>query len=149
MRIPSHHNRRTSLDTETMTPMIDVVFLLLVFFVCASIGQKPEALLPAPLQDGATKSDVDVTPLPENAWQTPRVHIRLTQPPAGFRIQLNDQPVAEAKELRTRLTTLALAAPDSQIILEVADDVSVQRFISVYDLCQSLQFESVSLAVGG
>ena len=29
-----------------MTPLIDVVFLLLIFFVCASTGQIRESLLP-------------------------------------------------------------------------------------------------------
>ena len=39
-----------------MTPMIDVVFLLLIFFVCASIGQIPESLLPTPLNSGSIDS---------------------------------------------------------------------------------------------
>ena len=61
MRIPSRHNRRTYIDGESMTPMIDVVFLLLVFFVVASIGQKPEAQLPAELGRGETDADLEQT----------------------------------------------------------------------------------------
>ena len=34
---------------DPMTPMIDVVFLLLVFFICASAGAMSEKLLPAEL----------------------------------------------------------------------------------------------------
>ena len=39
MRVPSHHQDVERRDDLAMTPMIDVVFLLLIFFVCASLGQ--------------------------------------------------------------------------------------------------------------
>ena len=45
-----------------MTPMIDVVFLLLVFFVCASIGRDPEKLLSTPLSGGAVDA-AEIDPL--------------------------------------------------------------------------------------
>ena len=39
-----------------MTPLIDVVFLLLIFFVCASTGQIRESLLPTELSGGSIES---------------------------------------------------------------------------------------------
>ena len=77
MRIPSQ--RRSSLDNESMTPMIDVVFLLLVFFVCASVGQKPDRLLPAELSAGTTESKVELPPVDPNELPSQEVRIRLTR----------------------------------------------------------------------
>ena len=58
VEVPTQHRRDGDLNGGAMTPMIDVVFLLLVFFVCASIGQAPEVLLPAELSVGSTEVNV-------------------------------------------------------------------------------------------
>ena len=102
MRVPTQ--RRLSLDNESMTPMIDVVFLLLVFFVCASIGQKPESLLPAELASGSTETDVELPAEDPEALPESEVNIRLTRT-AGvdLAIELNQQPLSGAAELGSRL----------------------------------------------
>ena len=128
--------------------MIDVVFLLLVFFVCASVGQKPDSLLPAELSSGETEAQVELPPEDPLDVQSPEVRIRLTRDAdAGLKIEVNERPVATPTELRDRLDNLAKFDPGSRIILDVADDVSVQQFIAVYDRCQALAFESISFAV--
>jgi biopolymer transport protein ExbD len=150
MRIPSHSGRRSALDTETMTPMIDVVFLLLVFFVCASIGQTPDKLLPATLDAGASAlvNPADTAPDHE-PWdhQQVRIHLRHSgvpgQPPV---VELNEQPLAGMPDLEQRLKRLAAVDPLSPIILDIDDQVQVQQFISIYDLCQSLSFRKISFA---
>lgn len=149
MRLPSHLNRRSSLDSETMTPMIDVVFLLLVFFVCASIGQTPDQLLPAALDPGTTTPQItteDTTPEP---WDHQQVRVRVGNPAAGSSepaVQLNEQPLSGMLELKSRLNRLAEADPLSLVILDIGDQVPVQHFISVYDLCQALKFQKISFA---
>ncbi|MEA1952290.1 MAG: biopolymer transporter ExbD, partial [Planctomycetota bacterium] len=46
MRRPSYHREgRERLDVK-MTPMIDVIFLLLIFFVCTASFQMLEEVLP-------------------------------------------------------------------------------------------------------
>ena len=45
MKIPSAHYDRQLDDSQAMTPLIDVVFLLLIFFVCASTDQVRELSL--------------------------------------------------------------------------------------------------------
>ncbi len=132
-----------------MTPMIDVVFLLLVFFVCASIGQTPDALLPAELLAGATETKVDVAAAQPDEWQSPEVRVRLLAPDADghVAISINDRVVSGPKELAATLTRLAELDRGSRIILDIDDDVSVQQFIAVYDLCQALAFDVISFAV--
>lgn len=130
-----------------MTPMIDVVFLLLVFFVCASIGQKPDALLPAQLAPGTTESKVDVPVEVPDEFPAQEVRVRLARVDGQLQIELNEGIVPGARELRLRLERLAELDAQSKIILDIQDDVSVQQFIAIYDLCQGLGFASISFAV--
>jgi len=147
VRVPSQRNRDADLNGDAMTPMIDVVFLLLVFFVCASVGQAPEVLLPAELGVGAT--GVNVPPPDEIEDEHQEVRIGMTPGMAAdtVHLTLNERTIASTAELRKRLIRLAEADPRSRIILVIDDDVSVQQGISVMDLCDSLHFEDVSFGV--
>jgi biopolymer transport protein ExbD len=149
MRIPGQSNRAPALQGEAMTPMIDVVFLLLVFFVCASVGQLPDSLLPAELGPGVTAAEVDLPPLdPEEAeHQEVRVGLRPGKVPGTVALQLNAQPIPTAAELRQRLVQLADIDPLTRIVLDIDDEVSTQQFISIYDLCQALDFQAISFGV--
>ncbi len=53
MKIPHSLAGRREFSVS-MTPMIDVVFLLLIFFVCKASFQIAEAVLPSPLATGGT-----------------------------------------------------------------------------------------------
>jgi biopolymer transport protein ExbD len=140
MRIPSQRLRRGSLDNESMTPMIDVVFLLLIFFVVASIGQKPDALLPAVMAPGVTETDIELPPPDADQLPVTDIQIRLSQSAERqLLIELNDRRVTGA-ELRQRLKLLSDQDPRSRIILDVRDEVLVQQFITVYEFCQTLAF---------
>lgn len=149
MRIPGQRHRTPALQGEAMTPMIDVVFLLLVFFVCASIGQLPDFLLPAELGPGATAPEVDVSQadpeIPEH--QTVRISLRPGDSPDNVSISLNALEIAGTGELRHRLSRLSEIDPLTQIILDIDDQVTNQLWIAVYDLCQRLGFESISFGV--
>lgn len=148
MKIPRADRSRSGMDGESMTPMIDVVFLLLVFFVCAAIGQEPESILPAEIGRGTLESDVVDVMEPDDLPLDP-IQVRLQNRPgrSELAIRLNDQPVASAKELTDRLKTLAELQVQAPVVLDVADDVSVQQFIAIYDLCQSLDFPSIAFAI--
>ena len=149
MRIPRQHNHSSGLDNESMTPMIDVVFLLLVFFVCASIGQKPESLLPVEIGPGSTEEKVELPQTDPDELPPQSVRIRLALQPAtgALAIEVNERSVPDAAELMKRLKTLADLDPATQILLNIDDEVSIQQFIGIYDLCQVLKFESISFAV--
>ena len=149
MRIPGHHHRQSTLQGEAMTPMIDVVFLLLVFFVCASVGQLPDLLLPAKLGPGVT---APVEPLsdPEILEHGQvRIGLRAGETPDSVIIQLNEQMIPSATELRRRLIKLSEIDPLTQIILDIDDGITNQLWIAIYDLCQALKFESISFGVRG
>jgi len=56
MRIPNSRTRSEMQSDRSMTAMIDLVFLLLIFFMCASIGQVGEMLVPTTMSAGAVES---------------------------------------------------------------------------------------------
>ena len=150
MKIPSRPVRNNSIDGDTMTPMIDVVFLLLVFFICASVGSTVDTLLPAELNGNSTSSVEAVAPVEQEKWEHPPVQIRI-EPSAAennpIAVFLDEELLPGIESLSQRLTLLGSADPSIRIILNVNDDVEVQQFILVYDLCQKLKFENVSFAV--
>ena len=146
MRLPSTFNQRTPFRFN-ITPMIDVVFLLLVFFICASVGGTADHLLPAEL-NGTTESSQAERPAEQAAdWEHPAIQIRMEPGPTGPKILLDNQLLPDSEALTERLTLLAAADAESKIILNIQDDIQVQQFIHVYDLCQSLKFQNISFAV--
>lgn len=143
MRIPTHHDREELRDGRTMTPMIDVVFLLLIFFVCASVGQIREALLPTELAAGALQSQERIEreqPL-DKVW----VHLRRTGDNRTV-VELNDREYADFSALQDTLTQLAKLAPEIPVILDIEPDVPVADVIRVYDTCRRAEFQSINFA---
>ncbi len=151
MRLPIR-SRSVEDDADPMTSMIDVVFLLLVFFICASIGSVADRLLPANLQ-GTTTAAPESTDAAER-WEHPPIQIRLqpaddagSEPQASPQVLLNGQPLQNLPELHSRLTQLAAIDPSAPVVLSIHDDIRVQDFVSIYDLCQRLKLERISFAV--
>lgn len=147
MRIPGRSRHLLSHDSDTMTPMIDVVFLLLVFFICASVGGTADHLLPAELKGSSGSTEMVQSEESPEEWNHPAIQIRLEPEGHGIRILLDEQLLSGSEMLTDRLTRLAAVDLESRIILNIHDDVQVQQFISVYDLCQTLKFQNISFAV--
>jgi biopolymer transport protein ExbD len=121
--------------------------LLLVFFICASVGGTADHLLPAEL-NGTTASSQAERPAEQAAdWEHPAIQIRMEPGPTGPKILLDNQLLPDSEALTERLTLLAAADAESKIILNIQDEIQVQQFIHVYDLCQSLKFQNISFAV--
>lgn len=126
-----------------MTSMIDVVFQLLIFFVCAAALQVREDLLPTPLAEGGVATvqpavRLELVPVDE-IW----VHL-LRDGTGETRIRLNDAEYADWGKLRNTLRALAQIAPESPVILEIAADVPAGEMIRLYDVCRSAGFTQLN-----
>ena len=146
MRVPSHHRRENAGADQMMTPMIDVVFLLLIFFVCASVGQIRESLLPTDLAAGALDSP-QVTERPPPPLG--EVWLLVQRDDAGRTVvQVNraGEFYRDYAGLRRTLLALAEAAPEIPVILDIAPDIPLGDVVRVYDICREADFDSISFA---
>ncbi len=143
MRIPSQYLSGRRSD-DAMTPMIDVVFQLLIFFVIASTGQVAEALLPTELPPtGAVAAPVE--PLEREPWAD-EVWIKLLRDEDRTIADMNGTIYEDLGRLEAVLRTLADISRENPVILDIADEVPLGDLIRVYDTCRAAGFESVAFA---
>lgn len=146
MRIPVSHRDDGSDDDRAMTPMIDVVFLLLIFFVCAAAGQVREAMLPVDLPAGSVES---AAPPPEaQPLGSVRVYIQRQQGQTVARVNTGGELYADRNRLKQTLRLLADAATEIPVILDVQPQVPAGDVIDIFDTCLAAGFESISFAAG-
>ncbi len=147
MKRPSIFNgSRRELEIK-MTPMIDVVFLLLVFFVWTASFHAVEYLLPSSLsQKQGTGQTVNVDePPPEIEFEDIVVRISFTNNQPAWAV--NGQPVASLAEVRSRLALVADIKIDSPVILHPDETVPVGNVIDVYDATRLAGFTQIQFAI--
>ena len=125
-----------------MTPMIDVVFLLLIFFICASARQSREALLAANLPSGSIEAAVAAAPV-----QIDQAFVKLKHRDHGTVAEMNGTDYATVELLETQLKALADVGPEVPVILDIEGPVPFGDVIRVYDLCQRLKFTTIKFAI--
>lgn len=144
MRVPTSTNCRSVNDSMSMTPMIDVVFLLLVFFVCASIGQVRELILPADLEAAGVSTEV-TDPLEREVWDE-EIWLRLQRIGDATVIRLNGTDYSDIEQLSKQLELIGTVSRTNPVILDIDDAVPLGDVIRTYDVCQKVGFESLSFA---
>lgn len=125
-----------------MTPLIDIVFQLLIFFVCASTGHLREFLLPADLTGGGMQTEApqaSEAPLSQ-VW----IKLRLDGDITVTEVEGTDYRPGD--NLRDVLFGLADAAREVPLILDIAGDVPLGSVVGMVDLCRSAGFESINFA---
>ena len=148
MKRPSqlvNQGRDTSMDSA-MTPMIDVVFLLLVFFVWTASFQIIEQILPSQMsaQMGAEPSELSEPP-PEADFENIVIRIRWDNGQPAW--QLNDNPVISIDQLNSQLAAISAVKIDAPVILHPDQIVPLGNVIEVYDLSKLAGFEKISFAI--
>jgi biopolymer transport protein ExbD len=143
MRIPTSRQQASQVDMQTaMTPLIDVVFQLLIFFICASTGHMRELLLPTDFRAGA----IAAAATPEVEKPLGEVWIKLKRTDDQTAAFLEGREFRDLGQLEQTLTALAAAATEIPVILDIAGDVPLGDVIRVYDACRSAHFRTVSFA---
>lgn len=146
VRIPAGHQDRISDIDSTMTPMIDVVFLLLIFFVWTAGTQIVEYLLPGNLsaQLGNQASQIS-DPLPEQDFD--KVVIRLRWDDGLPDWSINDQPLNSIVDVENTLQTLAQINNRARIVIHPDPPVPLGFVIELFDQARLAGFSTVSFAV--
>jgi len=146
MRLPGNIPRDYG---DPMTPMIDVVFNLLIFFVVTATGSPPEKLLPADLPaSGAITSQV--APEQRESWVTDVwLKLSLDQDSSTLQVDMNGTVYQDLDQLKANLRALADIGPENPVVLDIAPSVPMERLVEVWDTCIAAGFQSVSFAVDG
>lgn len=144
MKLPKRHDDAEARREQALTPMIDLVFLLLTFWICASVGRVSEQVLATELTGAAVgaaaAADEPPPPLGE-LW------VRLDR--------VGGQTVATVNEATRTLdeverTLRGLAAADAAgalpVILDVGGAVPAGDVVRMYDAARAAGFEQVSFA---
>ena len=130
--------------TETdMTPMIDVVFQLIIFFVCTikykSLEGKLETQLP---------KDVGVNPTPADILlEKAEIHLNIDKSqPDGFEVLLNGQRMPNLATLSSKLRDLKGQSPDMKATLYPNRGVTYQHVVRVVDACITAELYDITFA---
>jgi len=144
MRIPTSRQRPSQVDMQTaMTPLIDVVFQLLIFFICASTGHMKELLLATDFAAGT----VNATEAAEVEKPLGEVSLRLKRTDETTIAFLEGQEFRELSQLETTLKALAKASTEIPVNLDVDGEVPLGDVIHVYDICRAVRFRSINFVV--
>ncbi|MEM9411776.1 MAG: biopolymer transporter ExbD [Planctomycetota bacterium] len=149
MRRPSPMVQQRSSGTDldsAMTPMIDVVFLLLVFFVWTASFQIVEQILPSEMSSQMGSEPVELKdPPPELDYEN--VVVRINWDGQNVVWELNEQPIESLEQLEKRLSTISSIKSDAPVILYPDGVVPLGHVIEVYDVSKLAGFAKVSFAV--
>ena len=129
-----------------MTPMIDVVFLLLIFFVWTSSFEAPEFDLPSSLAEvpaGGSEANSDQPPPVESYDE---IIVKLLVRDGLTVIELNGQRIESAKDLRSRLAEVIAIGVQPPVIIDPEAEVTMERTVQAYDAARAAGADRVLYA---
>ena len=146
VRLPATRADREHDIDSTMTPMIDVVFLLLIFFVWTAGTQIVEYILPSQISAQLGNQQTDITdPLPEQDFDNVVIRVRFDGALPDWTI--NEQGMETIGDVFDTLNSLAAINMEAPIIVHPDENVPIGFVIEVYDQAKLAGFEKVSFAL--
>ena len=138
--------RRISMGLR-MTPMIDVIFLLLTFFVLTTKFTEPEQLLP-----------VIVGKVPPQVVEADRTPLKIVIEPdaSGFRMRVEHLPAIVLSQENPQEALLVLARTVRQMLETIGpvpielyydDAVSWDAVVKIYDVLYALGTQNITFRV--
>lgn len=132
--------------------MIDVVFLLLIFFLCTASFRPTEETLPTPVQmpEGSGEPAVEqpeLAELDEVVVDVTREGDRTIWLVGLGQDSSEKRRLNEAAELRTFVKQLASLRNDLPVFLHVAPEVPLDDTVLTVDICRKAGLAEVSLVV--
>jgi biopolymer transport protein ExbD len=144
MRIPNQFARRNRSLEISLTPMIDVVFQLMIFFVWTSSFEVPEHLLPAALVlPRGRQQQVEVRTEPEDLE---RLVIRLLWDENQPQWLVNNVPASGLDEVVQKLTAVAAISRDLSVLIDPDARTPLEHVIRTYDAAREAGFTRIQLA---
>ena len=118
----------------SLTSMLDVIFLLLCFFVTATVFSQWESEISIKLPSAETSDEPDRLP--------GEIIVNLRKDGG---IVVNGKSL-ELSDLQARLKKVAAAFPGQAVIIRADKDLAYDRLVKVIDACRSADIWNFSLA---
>jgi biopolymer transport protein ExbD len=125
-----------------MTPMIDVIFLLLIFFVCTANFMPPEEMLPIDSTLPGNVTTEVVLPDPVDL-DVVLIQISFDREPHW---QIEGNHCSTLQEVQNILRSIRDVKANIPIIIESADNVPTGKVIDVYDACRRVGLSRIQFA---
>ena len=131
MKAPTNSRKDASFELN-LTSMIDVIFLLLVFFVFTVDFKEPEKLLPTNLStSGAITSETKPT---QEERDLGKIIASLRVDKVGRVVYAVDgKPLDSLNELEATLTALQEIEPNAPVVVDPERNVPIESVLDVYD----------------
>jgi len=142
-RPPYHHGDGGRLEVK-MTPMIDVIFLLLIFFVSTASFQPVEAILPTKLSLPGAVSDSE--PIDEEFEDLEEIVVKVLWHNGRTAWQINQRDLTDLYQVQAVLEAAAQVKIDLPVILDVDGDVPIEHVIDVCDVCHQIGLVEIHFA---
>lgn len=148
MKYRSVEQSEKSLDLQ-MTPMIDVIFQLLIFFICTASFQAPEKLFPTPIQTpfgNMASEQTETFELPPEIQDFEEIAI-LVHYEKGPWWEIYGNRLQTLSALETMLQALAAECSDVPLILDIDPNVPLENVVQVYSAAKKNGFEKIQFAI--
>ena len=120
-----------------LTSMLDVIFLLLCFFVTVSVFSQWESEITIKLPSASTAEEPDRLP--------GEIIVNLDK---GGKVTVNGKTLG-LDDLRDRLARVAKFYPDQAVIIRADKDVRYELLVGVIDTCRAANVWNFSFATNG
>lgn len=140
--------RRAAIGQLNLTSMIDVIFLLLIYFVVTANFTFDEGVLTAKLPQGAGAPKTDDLEPPKQ----PLNILLTTIEPSGVRISINNVEQASSfTELYQLLIGLqgSVYPPDNPVVIQPDGKVRWQHVVNAFNATVRAKYSNVSFSSGG
>jgi biopolymer transport protein ExbD len=129
-----HRSHDSSLSELNITPLLDLVFVLLMIFIITTpqLTNNLELSLP---------SGLPVPPI------NPKPKINSVIVKDTGLVQLNNQELT-LEQFKARMAQIKMADPHTGVVVSGTDEVNYQRVIDVLDVFHQLQITKVGIATG-
>ncbi len=133
--MPIHIKKGRALDSLNLTPLIDVVFLLLIFFLVATRFAQDDRELPVQLPSAANAVPMTIEP----------TELVVNVDSAGQYMILGERMALDKVE--SRLQRAVADNPVNQTVIIRGDrNVAFQAIVSLMDLCTKLKVPSYKIS---
>ena len=130
-------NSRSHAPQLALTSMLDVIFLLLCFFVTVSVFSQWESEITIKLPSASTAEEPDRLP--------GEIIVNLDK---DGKVSVNGKAL-ELDDLEARLAKVAKFYPDQAVIIRADKDVRYERLVAVIDTCRAANVWNFSFATNG